>query len=175
MKRWVSLLGVILLLAVAPVMAQADTGDHVDLVGAEIGVIAEPGVKPVIAYAITKDFSFARVPLLNGVLGPICQGWEASALYSKRAWDKAPETYVARLFYYKAATYKTGASSYLFAGIGVGTWAYINTAGADIARTAFKAGIGASFGPMIFRLAGDIVSVEGDNPTFLHCGVVFKP
>lgn len=165
MKRWiVTFVFGILVLTSLPVVAQTiDTS----FLGGEVGFYVQDGYKPTVAIAVTKNFSLNKVPIVGSFLGPMCYGWEGSVLYTDRESPITSESYVGRIFYYRVATYKG-----FFAGLGVGGWQFVNTDGADVSYGAYKAGFGYATGPLIIRVAGDIVKFEKADGYFLHLGAL---
>ena len=155
-----------LCLVALPVAAQKQVIDT-SFIGGEVGFYVQDGFRPTIAIAVTKNFSLNKVPIVGSILGPMCYGWEGSVLYTDRESPITMESDVVRLFYYRVATYKG-----FFAGFGVGGWQFVNTSGGDASYGAYKAGFGYATGPLIIRIAGDVVKFEKDDGYFLHLGAL---
>jgi len=164
-----------LLLIVTTVCALTSIG-HADIgsgfIGGEFGVLLQNGTRPSIAYAGTQDFSLTKVPIVGSILGKFgcAEGWEASVLYGRRTTTLTTETYAARLFNYKVFSYGG-----FFAGVGFGSWTMVNSDGQDVTYTAGKTGFGYAKGPVVFRIAADVVGVRGDNLHFIHFGIMILP
>jgi hypothetical protein len=148
------------------VTVQAQTQDT-SFLGGEFGMLVQKGREPAFAYSITKNFSLEKAPILNSALGPFCSGWEGSILYSDQSTPQTAETYVARLFYYKAVSFHG-----FFVGGGAGGWKFIDTDGADISYGAWKAGFGYANGPFICRIAGEVVKQEAEDFYWIHVGAI---
>ena len=147
----------------------AQTPEAQDWIGGEFGMLLQKTQQPVFAYSLTKTFTLDKIPVLSNLLGTFAQGWEGSVLYADRAVGEPDEIYAGRIFNFKVFAYKG-----FFTGLGVGAWTFANTDGADVVKAATKGGIGYAKGGFIFRAAGDIVSLEGDDLYFVHLGIVFN-
>jgi hypothetical protein len=157
------------------VQAQAQTSSE-NWFGGEFGCLVQRGERPVMAYAITKDFSLKKVPLIGDILSKFsfAEGWEGSVLYSDRNTVFTRETYAARFFNYKVFAISQGTFKGFFTGMGFGSWTMTNTDGDDVTYVAGKGGIGWAVGPFVARIAGDVVGTPGDNLYFVHGGLLFN-
>jgi hypothetical protein len=165
MKSILTILAVLTLCVTVQAQAPLDTS----FLGGEFGMIVQKGSAPAFAYSLTKNFTLEKAPILGSVLGPLCSGWEGSILYSDKMTSVTTESFVGRLFYYKVICYRG-----FFVGGGAGGWHFVNTSGSDMSYGAYKAGFGYANGPLICRIAGEIVKQEKNDFYWLHVGAILN-
>ena len=134
---------------------------QVPIDGAHFGVIVSDGDGPTLAWGVRNSFSIEKIG------GELFHFVEASFLRSKRGFRSQPELYVARLFTGREVHWK---KSYI--SLATGTWAFINTTGADHARMALASAIGYRTGPLDLHLGGELVSIDGPDLYYLSVGLV---
>lgn len=153
MKR-ITVILVALLACVSATQAQ-------NFVGADFGTLISKGAHPALGYAVTQQYS------IEPLGGQIFKTMSVSALYSDFDVQPVQEVYAVRTFIGRDFQYMS-----VYAGIGAGGWMFVNSEGGDFASTAAQLKFGLRVKGFDFHLGGDVVSHEGPDIFFPHCGIV---
>lgn len=137
------------------------TSTQAQTVGADFGMMIAKGAHPSLGYAVTQTFS------VEPVGGQIFKTFSISAIYSDFAIQPTQEAYAVRTFLGRDFQYKA-----VYAGVAAGGWVFVNSDGGDFAATAAQLRFGVRVAQFDAHLGSDVVSREGDDVFFPHCGIV---